>query len=89
MYILNSMHKLRKSHAIPFQRAKARVGVGGQLVVADVRLDLGTQHRDAVLQRPPAQVGLLGRNALWKDGQLVHQPGMKCYELQLNDNTRG
>ena len=71
-----------------FQRPKVGVVLGDQRVVADVRLDLGPQHRDAVLQRALAQVGVLGRNALWKDGQLVHQPGMKCYELQLNDNTQ-
>ena len=53
-------------------------------MVADVRLDPGPQHRDAVLQRAPAQVGLLGRDAFRQDGQLVHQPGMKIYELNLN-----
>ena len=57
---------------LQFQRPKARVGLGGQLVVADVRIDRGPQHRDPVLQRALAQVGLLGRDALWQDGQLVY-----------------
>ena len=51
-----------------FQRPKVGVVLGDQRVVADVLLDLGPQHRDAVLQRALAQVGVLGRNALWKDG---------------------
>ena len=50
-------------------------------MVADVRVDPGPQHRHALLQRAPAQVGLLGRDPLWQDGQLVHQPGRKSNEL--------
>ena len=50
-------------------------------MVADVRVDPGPQHRHALLQRAPAQVGLLGRDPLWQDGQLVHQPGRKSKEL--------
>ena len=50
-------------------------------MVADIRLDTGPQHRHALLQRAPAQVGLLGRDPLWQDGQLVHQPGRSSDEL--------
>ena len=50
------------------------------MVVADVWDDLRPEHRYAFLQRAPAQVGLLGRDALWQDGQLVHQPGMERFE---------
>ena len=61
-----------------FQEREARVGGGsGLVVVADVWDDLRPERRYAFLQRAPAQVGLLGRDALWQDGQLVHQPGMK------------